>query len=100
MQRPRPGRDAVRSTEALRRQALDYHGIRSHRDHPLVARRVLTRMISRKRRRKEMSTTMVAREAKAVPPVVSSIQDIPLEQIRESKTNPRGYFDQAKLAEV
>jgi hypothetical protein len=24
-----------------RRQALDYHGIRSHRDHPLVARRVL-----------------------------------------------------------
>ncbi len=47
-----------------------------------------------------MSTTMVASEAKAVPPVVSSIQQIPLGNIRESKTNPRGYFDQAKLAEL
>jgi len=57
-------------------------------------------MISRKRRRKQMSTTMVASEAKAVPLVVSSIQDIPLERIRESKTNPRSQFDQAKLAEL
>ena len=32
--------------------------------------------------------------------MVSSIQDIPLEKIHESKTNPRGYFDQAKLAEL
>ena len=47
-----------------------------------------------------MSATMVAGEAKAVPPVVSSIQDIPLERIRESKTNPRGQFDQAKLVEL
>jgi len=47
-----------------------------------------------------MSTTMVASEAKAVPPVVSSIQDIPLEKICESKTNPRSQFDQAKLAEL
>jgi len=43
---------------------------------------------------------MVASEAKAALLVVSSIQDIPLEQIRESKTHPRGYFDQAKLAEL
>jgi hypothetical protein len=47
-----------------------------------------------------MSTTMVASEVKAVPPVISSIQDIPLENIRESKTNPRTQFDQAKLAEL
>ena len=47
-----------------------------------------------------MSTTMVANEAKAVPTVVSSIQDIPMEKIRESKTNPRSQFDQAKLAEL
>jgi len=47
-----------------------------------------------------MSATMVASEAKAVPPEVSSIQDIPLREIRESKTNPRGHFDQAKLAEL
>ncbi len=47
-----------------------------------------------------MSTMIVASEVKAVPPVVSSIQDIPLEKIRESRTNPRTQFDQAKLAEL
>jgi len=47
-----------------------------------------------------MSTTMVASEVKAVPPVISSIQDILLEKIRESKTNPRTQFDQSKLAEL
>jgi len=47
-----------------------------------------------------MSITMVASEVKAVPPVISSIQDIPLEKIRESKTNPRTQFDQSKLAEL
>ncbi len=47
-----------------------------------------------------MSTTMVASEVKAVPPVISSIQDIPLEKIRESKTNPRRFFDEAKLTEL
>ncbi len=47
-----------------------------------------------------MNATMVASEAKAVPPVVSSIQDIPLEKIRESKTNPRRQFDEGKLAEL
>src|SRR2546430_14450511 len=47
-----------------------------------------------------MSTTIVASEVKAVPPVVSSIQDIPLEKIRESKTNPRTQFDPTKLAEL
>jgi hypothetical protein len=43
---------------------------------------------------------MVASAAKAVPPVVSSIQDIPLVKIRESKTNPRRFFDKAKMAEL
>ena len=47
-----------------------------------------------------MSATMVASGTKAVPPVVSSIQEIPLERIRESKTNPRSQFDQPKLAEL
>jgi ParB family chromosome partitioning protein len=47
-----------------------------------------------------MSATMIASEVKAVPPVVSSIQDIPLERIHESKTNPRTQFDQVKLAEL
>ena len=32
--------------------------------------------------------------------MVSSIQDIPLEKIRESKTNPRTQFDQSQLAEL
>ncbi len=47
-----------------------------------------------------MNATMVASGMKSVPPVVSSIQDIPLGQIRESKTNPRRFFDEAKLAEL
>src|SRR5437879_10773330 len=42
---------------------------------------------------------MVASRTKAVPTVVYSIQDIPLGKIRESKTNPRRFFDEAKLAE-
>lgn len=47
-----------------------------------------------------MDATMVASRTKVVPPVVSSIQDIPLGKIRESKTNPRRFFDEAKLAEL
>src|SRR5260370_42701558 len=46
-----------------------------------------------------MNATTVASGTKAVPPVVSSIQDIPLNKIRESKTNPRRFFDEAKLAD-
>ena len=47
-----------------------------------------------------MNATMVASGTNAVPPVVSSIQDIPLAKIRESKSNPRRLFDDAKLAEL
>src|SRR5437773_10402253 len=47
-----------------------------------------------------MNATMVASGTKSVPPVVSSIQDIPIAKIRESKTNPRRFFDEAKLAEL
>jgi ParB family transcriptional regulator, chromosome partitioning protein len=42
----------------------------------------------------------VANSTKAISPVVSSIQDIPLAKIRESKTNPRRVFDDTKLAEL
>src|SRR5260370_34977142 len=47
-----------------------------------------------------MNATMIASGPKSVPPVVSSIQDIPLAKIRESKTNPRRFFDGSKLAEL
>jgi hypothetical protein len=47
-----------------------------------------------------MNATMAASGTKAVPPVVSSIQDIPLAKIRESRTNPRRFFDEVKLAEL
>jgi ParB family chromosome partitioning protein len=47
-----------------------------------------------------MNATMAASGTKAVPPVVSSIQDIPLGKIRESKTNPRRFFDETKLVEL
>jgi len=42
----------------------------------------------------EVSTTMAA------PQVPPSIQDIPINQIRESKTNPRRRFDETKLTEL
>jgi hypothetical protein len=41
-----------------------------------------------------MNATMVASGMKAVPLVVSSIQDIPIGKILESKTNPRRFFDE------
>src|SRR5258708_24572757 len=47
-----------------------------------------------------MSATMVTGESKAVPPVVSSVQDIPLERIRESSSNPRRVFDDCQLREL
>src|SRR5713226_9566728 len=47
-----------------------------------------------------MSTTMVASEVKPGRPVASSIQDIPLERIRESGRNPRRVFDEARLQEL
>jgi ParB family transcriptional regulator, chromosome partitioning protein len=47
-----------------------------------------------------MNATIVASTTKAVPPVVSSIQEVQLVKIRESKTNPRRLFDEAKLAEL
>lgn len=35
-----------------------------------------------------------------IPAVVSFVQEIPLRNIQESKTNPRRQFDEAKLAEL
>src|SRR5258708_15451289 len=36
----------------------------------------------------------------SVPSTVSAMQDIPLKQIQESKTNPRRQFDETQLAEL
>jgi hypothetical protein len=47
-----------------------------------------------------MNAAMVASRTKSVSPVISSIQDIALVRIHESKTNPRRLFDEAKLAEL
>src|SRR5260370_36176772 len=46
-----------------------------------------------------MNTTIAASEANSVPPAGSSDQDIPLDRIRESTTNPRRVFDETKLRE-
>jgi ParB family transcriptional regulator, chromosome partitioning protein len=47
-----------------------------------------------------MSTTITASAAKAASPTVSSVRDIPLDRIRESNSNPRRAFDEAKLREL
>ena len=44
-----------------------------------------------------MSATIVASGTTAVPPVVSSIQDIPRATIHEPKTNQRRLLDEANL---
>jgi ParB family transcriptional regulator, chromosome partitioning protein len=46
-----------------------------------------------------VSTTIMLSEEKEAP-VVSSIQDIPLEKIRESASNPRRAFDENQLREL
>src|SRR6266850_376369 len=47
-----------------------------------------------------MNTAVAVETSNTVPPVVSSVQEIPLRSIQESKTNPRRQFDEAKLAEL
>ncbi len=47
-----------------------------------------------------MGTTMTSSPATVVSRAVSSVQDIPLNRIRESNSNPRRAFDEAKLREL
>ena len=47
-----------------------------------------------------MTTELETNAHVSVPSPMSAMQDIPLGQIHESKTNPRRHFDQAKLAEL
>jgi hypothetical protein len=55
---------------------------------------------NQKKEKKRMNTAVAIEPSNTVPPVVSSVQEIPLQHIRESKTNPRRQFDEAKLAEL
>ena len=47
-----------------------------------------------------MNTTVAVNTSNTVPPSVSAFQDIPLNRIQESKTNPRRTFNETKLAEL
>ena len=47
-----------------------------------------------------MTTVLQTNANASAPSNVSSMQDIPLTHIQESKTNPRRQFDEAKLAEL
>src|SRR5580704_15545571 len=47
-----------------------------------------------------MNTIVAVNASNSIPLVVSSVQDIPLNRIQESKTNPRRQFDETKLAEL
>jgi ParB family chromosome partitioning protein len=53
-----------------------------------------------KKEKSKMNTEVAVNASKSIPPFVSSVQDIPLHRIRESTTNPRRTFDEAKLAEL
>jgi hypothetical protein len=57
--------------------------------------------IKKKREKKEKTNTAVEVNASGpIPLVASSVQDIPLNLIQKSKTNPRLTFDETKLAEL
>ena len=47
-----------------------------------------------------MSATITASAAKSASPTASFVRDIPLDRIRESNSNPRRAFDEAKLREL
>ncbi len=47
-----------------------------------------------------MTTAVALNASKVVPQGVSSVQDIPLTNIQESRTNPRRQFDETKLTEL
>src|SRR6266849_5133146 len=48
----------------------------------------------------KMNTAVAVNASSSIAPVVSSVQDIPLNRIQESKTNPRRTFDETKLGEL
>src|SRR5882724_6022270 len=47
-----------------------------------------------------MNTAVAVNASRVVPQGMSSVQDIPLTNIQESRTNPRRQFDETKLAEL
>lgn len=47
-----------------------------------------------------MNTASTVNTGNVIPPIVSSVQEIPLARICESKTNPRRQFDETKLSEL
>ena len=47
-----------------------------------------------------MNTAVAVNASNVIPAFVSSVRDIPLDRIQESKTNPRRTFDETKLAEL
>jgi ParB family chromosome partitioning protein len=47
-----------------------------------------------------MNTAVAVSTTNTIPPAMSAFQDIPLNRIQESQTNPRRTFDETKLAEL
>ena len=47
-----------------------------------------------------MNTAVAVNPSNSIPLVLSLVEEIPLQCIQESKTNPRRQFDEAKLAEL
>src|SRR5437660_9139283 len=65
------------------------------------ARRVLMQEKRKgEKEKRKMNTAIAVNASNTNPPVMSLAQDIPLNRIQESKTNPRRTFDEAKLAEL
>ena len=47
-----------------------------------------------------MTTILETKTKESVPTLLSAMQELPLRNILESKTNPRRQFDETKLGEL
>jgi ParB/RepB/Spo0J family partition protein len=54
----------------------------------------------KKKEKSKMNTAVAVNASKVVPHGASSVLDIPLTNIQESRTNPRRQFDETKLAQL
>jgi ParB family chromosome partitioning protein len=54
----------------------------------------------KKKEKTKMNTAMAVNTSNMIPLAMSAFQDIPLNRIQESTTNPRRTFDETKLAEL
>src|SRR5258708_39642348 len=78
----------------------DYRSRPQRYDRAFARRVLIQEKRKREKEKRKMNTAIAVNASNTNPPVLSLVQDIPLNRIQESKTNPRRTLDEAKLAEL